>query len=330
MLTLVESLGSRAQTWARTVTPWTNVYGLARTLIAVATALTLAFNRTTTLFVPGSGGIRAPICDGLRGDGLFCLVPQNHLDWARWLAVVLLLVVASGYRPRFTGAIHWWLAFSLQANALTLDGGDNAAAVLTLLLLPVTLTDGRKWHWQAPPAATGTTRDDAARIIALVTLTAVRIQVAGIYFHASIGKFGVEEWTNGTALYYFSLSPIFGASGMVGAVMRPIVLSAVGVTLLTWCVLIAEYLLSAALVMPKRFWGLLLVMGLSLHAGIILVHGLWSFAIVMFAALILYLRPCERPWAFARWRAALVRLANAARTRTFPHAAGATPAEQAS
>jgi len=188
MLTLLEGLGARGRSWARAVDPWTNVYGLARTLIAGSTAMTLAFNRTTTLFVPAAGGIRAPLCDGVRGGGLYCLVPEHDLGLARWIAVALLLVVASGYRPRFTGVLHWWLAFSLQANALTIDGGDNAAAVLSLLLIPVTLTDPRKWHWQKAPAVANTASDDALRLVALVTLVVVRVQVAGIYFHAAIGK----------------------------------------------------------------------------------------------------------------------------------------------
>jgi hypothetical protein len=35
-------------------------------------------------------------------------------------------------------------------------------------------------------------------------------------------------------------------------------------------------------------------MGIGLHAGIIAIHGLWSFSTVMFGALVLYLRPPER------------------------------------
>lgn len=324
MLTHLERLGARGQAWARTIDPWTNVYGLGRTLIAVATAATLAFNKTTTLFVPSAGGIKAPLCDGLRGNGMFCLVPEHDLGIVRWLAVAALLLVASGWRPRVTGVLHWWVAFSLQANALTLDGGDNAAAVLSLLLIPVTLTDPRTWHWQKAPAATGTTLDDTMRLVALVTLTAVRVQVAGIYFHAAIGKFAVEEWSNGTALYYFTQSPVFGATGLVSAVMRPIVTSAACVTALTWSVLVLEYFLSAALIMPKRYRGVLLVLGISLHAGIIAIHGLWSFSTVMFAALIMYLRPVERPFELARVLAPLRAVGRVARAHTFARpAAGA-------
>jgi hypothetical protein len=63
-----------------------------------------------------------------------------------------------------------------------------------------------------------------------------------------------------------------------------------------------EYLLSAALFMPKKYWRPLLVLGLGLHAGIIVLHGLLSFAIVMFGALVLYLRPMERAFELPRVR----------------------------
>jgi antimicrobial peptide system SdpB family protein len=297
MLTALEKLGALARTWARTTNPWTNVYGVARSILALSTALTLAFNRTTTLFIPGAGGLKPPFCDGLRGAGLFCVGSPDRLGIARWIAVALLLVVASGYRPRITGVIHWWISFSLQASALLLDGGDAAAAVLSLLLLPVTLTDPRVWHWQPCLEVAPTAGNDARRLASLVALTMVRVQVAGIYFHAAIGKFQVEEWTNGTALYYFATSPIFGATGLIRQAADAILIYAVPLTLVTWSVLVLEYLLSAALVMPKRFWNVMLWLGLALHAGIILLLGLVSFSLIMFAALILYLRPVERPFA---------------------------------
>jgi antimicrobial peptide system SdpB family protein len=297
MLSGLDRIGAFGQRWARATSPWTNVYGLARSMLAASTALTLAFNRTTSLFSPASGGLKAPFCDGLRGAGLFCVVPEPGLDLARWVAAALLVLVASGYRPRLTGIIHWWVSFSLAINAVTVDGGDGAAAVLALLLLPVTLTDGRRWHWQPPPTARETTGDDVRRIVALVALTAIRVQVAGIYFHAAVGKFSVEEWTNGTALYYWLNSPLFGAVGIFSRILQPILLSAVGVTLLTWSVLVLEYCLSAALFMPKKLRGLFLWLGIGLHAAILLIHGLVSFSTVMFAALILYLRPVERPFA---------------------------------
>ena len=44
----------------------------------------------------------------------------------------------------------------------------------------------------------------------------------------------------------------------------------------------------------------LLLAGLALHAGILVMHGLVSFSIAMMAALILYLRPSEMPFALSQ------------------------------
>src|SRR5688500_5023921 len=149
--TLAERLGRPARDWAAAVNPWTTVYGLARTLLALGTAGTLIFNEPGLLFRPGSGVLEYPICQSMWDFGLFCQF-SPFLGLARWVAVAVLLVTASGWRPRWTAVPHWYVAFSFQTSAITLDGGDQVAAVLTLLLLPLALTDKRRWHWQRPEA----------------------------------------------------------------------------------------------------------------------------------------------------------------------------------
>jgi antimicrobial peptide system SdpB family protein len=213
------------------------------------------------------------------------------------VAIAILLVVASGWRPRITGVLHAYVAWSFSANALMLDGGDQVAACLAFILVPVTLSDPRKWHWSAPPARTGTASDDLMRVIAQTALLVARIQVAGVYFQAFVGKLVVPEWVNGTALWYWLLHPDLGASTWLAPAAR-VVLSTPAVAPLTWGVLILEAALTVALVLPKKRWAPLLALGFALHAGIFVVHGLMSFMLSMFAALILYLRPTERVFRF--------------------------------
>lgn len=138
-------LGKMCRNWTMQSNPWTNVYGLARTLLAMGTGATLLFSRSTTLFRPAWGVPEVPICRGVSRVGLFC-VASHHLEIARWIGIIVLLVVASGWRPRFTGPLHCWVSFSLATSAVMVDGGDQVSQVLTLLLLPVTLTDSRTWH----------------------------------------------------------------------------------------------------------------------------------------------------------------------------------------
>jgi antimicrobial peptide system SdpB family protein len=276
--------------------PWTDVYGLARTLIASATALTLIFSHSSSLFRPGVGLDQAPVCTGGRAASLFCLVPSTHLEIARWVAVAILVVVASGWRPRITGVLHWWVSLSLFCSAVMVDGGDQCAAVLSLLLLPVTLTDPRRWHWEQMPA----TYDEKAALVARSALALVRLQVAGIYFHAAIGKIPVEEWSDGTALYYWLLDPTLGAANWLSPLLRWLLLNSAFVAFLTWSVLALETLLFMGLVAPKSWRKWLLVGGLTLHAGIIVIHGLWSFGLTMFGALVLFLRPFEEDFGLSR------------------------------
>jgi antimicrobial peptide system SdpB family protein len=298
---MLTRLGRLAERWASAPDPWTNVYGWARTILALATAGTLIFSAPTTLFHPSAGLANAPpICESkLAALGIFCALPLS-LTGARWLAVVFLLVVASGWRPRLTGIVLWWVSFSLVNNAVLVDGGDQVTMILSFLLIPVTLTDGRPWHWQAPLDRPLTLGEKLRRLVARTCFALIAFQVAGIYLHAAVGKFAVEAWTDGTALYYWILHPSFGASPWLAAFLQPLLRNRIVVTLLTWSVLVLEYLLGAALFMTPRRRLLLLPFGLALHAGIIVIHGLVSFGSIMMAALLLFLHPVDRALGWLR------------------------------
>jgi hypothetical protein len=72
-------LGTLSRNWAVRSNPWTNVYGLGRTLLAAGTATTLAFSSSSTLFRPAWGVPEFPICHGLSRIGLFC-IGSHHLE----------------------------------------------------------------------------------------------------------------------------------------------------------------------------------------------------------------------------------------------------------
>jgi len=270
---------------------WTDVYGVARTLLALSTALTLAFNSTATLFLQSAiTHDNPPLCGGMRSIDPFCVTPAAHLEVARWLCVALLLVVGSGWRPRVTGLVHWWIAFGLHGSANILDGGDNVCAVLTLLLVPITLTDDRLWHWQRPAIAR---QSSFARLVAASAFLVIRLQVSGIYFHAALAKTAIAEWGDGTALYYWLLHDEVGAPRWLVPVVHALLIRPTVVTLATWSIVVLEFVLSAALLLPARRRQPLLLLGLSLHAGILVVQGLFSFSLAMAGALVLYLRPLD-------------------------------------
>lgn len=285
-------------------TPWTNVAGAARTLLALGTLSTLAAHDADMLFRPL--GVEAG--EALSGTvllrfSIFSLLSGSRLELARWLCVAGLCLVASGWRPRLTGLLHWWISASFAASCVIVDGGDQVTAVLTLLVLPLVLTDPRRSHWAAAPETSPGAAAAARALIARSALLVIRIQVALIYLVSCASKFAVREWTNGTALYYWFLHPVFGVSGWRRDLLLPVLTHPAGVALLTWGVLAFEALLFAGLVMEKRLRPGLLAAGCLFHFGTVVVHGLFSFFLAMAGALVLYLRSPQQQFRQPAWLA---------------------------
>jgi antimicrobial peptide system SdpB family protein len=285
---LLGRLGLWVRPWS-IKSPFTNVYGLARTLLALASAATLALNPSSVLFTPVSGVFEIPKCTtGLLKISLFCLA-HTRLGVARWVGVLLLLIIASGWRPRFTAVPHAWIAYSIFSSITIFDGGDQINLVLTVLLLPIALLDHRRWHWSKDysPSSSSPTK-----LIAWSAILMIRIQVAAVYFVSGISKLGQAEWANGTAMYYWLLT--FGGTPrwIVLFLSKPIF-----VVLMTWGAIVLEVSLALGLVLPRKKWRVLLVIGLVFHVLIALVFDLGSFALAMMAALILFLRPADEPFA---------------------------------
>jgi antimicrobial peptide system SdpB family protein len=267
---------------ARRVSPWTNVYGLARTLLATGTLLTLLSNSSTDLFPLSGGAAAGPVCRSTAQISAFCVAGPAP---AHYVAVVILVLVAIGWRPRLTGIPHWYVTYSVGASIHTVEGGDHLAAILTLLLVPVTLTDGRRWHWGAPAAVGGV----AAAFTAHSGLAVARVQMAVVYLHASLAKLTVPEWQDGTALYYWLSDETFGYAAWLRPLMQPLLQNAWTVAALTWAAVLLEFVLALGLFASPRQRRWLLVAGLSLHGTIALIMGLVTFAFAMAGGLVIYL-----------------------------------------
>ena len=227
------------------------------------------------------------------GANLFGVLGGDRLPWAQALAITILLLVITGWRPRFTGVLHAWVSLSYSTAAFMPEGGDQLAANLALLLVPVTLADPRRSHWKYVPVLGLSGR--IAALVAASALFVIRLQVAGVYLHAAIGKMDAREWANGTAVYYWWTKPVFGAPDWLAGITNFMIESPLGVSVLTWGTIGLELLLFAALVMSPEKRKLLLVVGVAFHFVIVLVHGLAAFFLSMTGALILYLWPTDQP-----------------------------------
>lgn len=297
---------SRVGAWAtRTLVSrpiHSNVYGLSRSLIAGATFVTLLSTPVTEFFFRRRG---VPLCESICGLGLFS-IGRDNLALARVIACVCLVVVASGWRPRITGVVHWWVSASVHWAVYPVDGGDQIAAVLTLLLLPLCLSDQRRWHWSEPLSPARTT----GHAFGAVFLVLTQVQIAGIYLHAAISKMGVTEWIDGTALYYYLQLTGFAGAGYFQPLVKPALQVPAIVAPLTWSVLVLEFALGGALLLPLAIRRVLLWLGIAFHSLIALTFGLPSFSTVMIAALIILLHPAWKPIRAPR----LMRSARARRT----------------
>ncbi len=77
---------------------------------------------------------------------------------------------------------------------------------------------------------------------------------------------------------------------------QPVLASPLGVTQLTWGAIVVEFALVMGLVARRAVRPYLQIAGLGLHGSIALLMGLGSFAFIMAAALMLYLRPADLPF----------------------------------
>lgn len=274
---------------------WSNVYGLARTLLAIGTLSTLLANSNVTLF----GDIHSSKFLNYKVPGLarfsFFYLLNHQLNYAVLIAIACLIIVAIGWRPRITCIIHWYIAFSFNIYTSVADGGDQITTVLTLLLIPICLLDNRTWHWQA------ITRADQKPYLGLVgyfSYISIRIQIAVLYLDAAVEKFKVAEWKNGTAIWYWLNDPILGCNDFWKPIIIPLLKNPFIVNILTWGPIVFEMILFLGLTLNKRYRNVLLTVGILFHFIILLFHGLISFFFSMSAALILYLRPWEQPFNF--------------------------------
>jgi antimicrobial peptide system SdpB family protein len=134
----------------------------------------------------------------------------------------------------------------------------------------------------------------------------IQVQVAIIYLNSSIAKLGVPEWDDGTAMYYWLHSNVFGA-GWLRPILWPVVGSALGVLVITWAPLMLEFLIGCAIFMRSRARWMLLAGGIIFHLSIAVVMGLVSFDFAMTAALILVLVPVGWDFQLGAWHPRLAR-----------------------
>ncbi|WP_052069885.1 sporulation-delaying protein SdpB family protein [Rhodococcoides fascians] len=273
----LKALGARA----RSFDSRTRGFGIGRSLIAFAQLTVLLGTTTPALFASLLDQPPAPHCGGMNSVSLFCVAGDTHLVAKQYIAAAVLALVMSGWSPRFTGIPHAWISFSILSSISLPDGGDSIAQIVTALLVPLALFDGRRWHWTTTQAPSS----ESARAIAYACMLLLRLQLGYIYIYSAISKFGVTEWANGSAEYYYVRDRLFGAEGIGADLWHALTMNSVATVAMTWGSLLVEIVIGVLLVV-HRYRGLALGLDLFLHIGIIVTLGLWSFALVMIGAVV--------------------------------------------
>lgn len=267
---------------------YTPILGYIRTLLIFSTILVLSLNSTKTLFSYIQFDLN---CTDNLVPSAYCLIPSSTISFEilRFVMITVLLVAISGYFPKITSILHWYICYSIQSSAITVDGGDQIATVITFLLIPIMLFDNRKNHFYQKK---NLDNNIVSKTIIFFFYNLIRLQICIIYLNAAIGRLKNHEWADGTAIYYFFKDPIFGVSELQYTLLSPVLESNL-LILVTWSVTILELFLAANIIGNPTSRLYALVLGSLLHIGIILTIGIWSFSLVMISCLFLYLVPIE-------------------------------------
>jgi antimicrobial peptide system SdpB family protein len=275
-------------------TPFTPVLGAARSALALATLLTVAWTPTDQLFFRSTTFPTGTNCGNRTSPlSLFCIGAENdQLELAKWLALVVLAIVASGFLPAVTAIPHWWVSWSLMSSSTAVDGGEHLTANLTLILVLWMLMDRRRWHWSRD--VHHHRRSGWAVYGAYACLALWIVQMMGVYFQASVAKFAVLEWSDGTALWYWMQNPTFAPAEPLGAIVRAALQWMPLTIVATYGTLALQLTLVQSVFFPRRVREVALLLAVTFHLVIAVLMGLWSFSMVMIAAdLVLLVRPHE-------------------------------------
>lgn len=251
---------------------------LGRSALAAATLLTIVFTGDDALFAQTHLSPDGMRCTGLSRWSVWCLAGPGP---GRIISIAVLLVVLSGYRPRWTCVPHWYVAFSFAAAIAPFNGGDNIAQIVAMLLIPVCLGDHRRWQWTTPEQPLAPVWRGTARAGVL----AVRLQLAVIYGSAAVAKLSDPMWRQGSAMAVIVGHPRYGFP----APLRPlfdVVFGAYWATAaITWSVIAAQVVIAVLVLCPRRPRLVAFALGAAMHVAIAALLGLTSFGLVMVAAL---------------------------------------------
>ena len=263
---------------------------IARSLMAVALALTLLFTDIYDLFI-----VDVFVSKGetelLKELSFFVLFGWQNLQIAKAVAILLLLMVVSGRFMKITSILHWWITLSYMHTSALVEGGEQIAAIMTLAFIPLCWFDNRKSHWDNTVPLTSISK--SALFVGQIIIALIFIQISYLYFQAGSAKLAFNEWKDGTVMYYWLTSNIFGFTPMTEYYILDefILKNEFLLLLMAWGSMFVEIVLSFSLFSTWEFRKFAFVLGVSFHFVVYIFIGLATFGLFMTASLVIYALP---------------------------------------
>jgi antimicrobial peptide system SdpB family protein len=254
--------------------------------IAVGRSLIALAQMSVVLFTPDELLFMDPVatrCSGIDVLTLWCVAG----DGSRVISIGILLLVASGFGPRWTCIPHWYVTLSIALSIVPVNGGDKIAQIATMLLVPMFLGDGRRWQWVLPSESM-TPRWQGVAFAALGTL---RVQVAIVYVIAILSKLFDRTWREGDVFNMIMNSPSFGPDARIRDFLRPIIEIHGLAPVLTWSVMIIQGAIPVLIFLGRRARLVACALGIAFHVGVIIVLRMPSFGLVMIGLLLIVCAP---------------------------------------
>ncbi len=262
----------------------TNSLTLSRAILALGFLITLLFNNINELFP----SYQLEKIKSLNNDLMFLNIFTwfNNIYIPYYISIIVLVIIILGIYPRITCILHFLITFSVFHSMLIIEGGDQISLVISILLIPICLTDNRYNGWKQNKDL------KIPKILLLNTniiMFLISLQVSLLYFNAGIAKIYAPEWSNGTAVYYWFNDNVFGANEFIANIFGFLFKNDFTVTFINWGVIFFEIILSITLLFSSNYKYILFTLAVFFHFLIMISHGLTTFSLAMTSILILYL-----------------------------------------
>lgn len=250
-------------------------YSLLKSILAFSLLLTIIFNDFQIIYMEDFIKI-----------GEYAKVSTSAF---KIISIIILVLTIIGFLPRLTGVLHFAVTYLFFKTCPFIDGGDQLSSNLTFFILPLSLFDSNLNHWKNK---NNSFNGSYSKPFFIFTSLIICIQISIVYLHSSIDKLKVPEWQDGTAIWYWFTHESFGASYFILDFLKFVLSNSYVIFSLNWSVIIIELLVAMMLFVPKENMlpRVLFYLALVLHIGVILVHGIFTFSLVMIGSLIFYFK----------------------------------------